>query len=103
MNVMTKRNKHALARLQLALHASIMLNSGVNSCQEKVHIGDACGQWSEYVEYDTKVQSLDGAAVVSDDARSVCIANEMCTSHTSAFEGNMYIDVACMECATMFE
>ena len=80
VNVMPKRKKHALARLQLVLYASIMLNSGVNSCQEKVYIDDACGQWSEDIEYERKPQSLDGAAVVSDDARSVCTANGMCMS-----------------------
>ena len=30
VNVMTRRKKHALARLQLVLYASIVLNSGVN-------------------------------------------------------------------------
>ena len=49
------------------------------------------------------MQSVDGAAVVSDDARSVCIANEMCTSHTSAFEGNMCMDDASMACSKVFE
>ena len=78
VNVATRRKNHALAILQLVLYASFMLNSGVNSCQQKVYIDDACGQWSADIEYVTKVQSLDGAAVVSDDARSVCIANEMC-------------------------
>ena len=53
MKVMTRRKKHALARLQLVLYASMMLNSGVNSCQDRVYIDDACGQWSEYIEYDT--------------------------------------------------
>ena len=68
-----------------------------------MYIDDACGQWSEYIEYETKVHSLDGSAVVSDDARSVCIVNEMCMSHTSAFEGNMYIDDASMVCSKVFE
>ena len=85
MKVMTRRKKHALARLQLVLYASMMLNSGVNSCQDRVYIDDACGQWSEYIEYETQVESLDGAAVVSDDASSLHIANQMCMSHTSAF------------------
>ena len=50
-----------------------------------------------------QIETVDGAAVVSYDARSVCIANEMCMGHTSAFEGNMYIDDACMVCANVFE
>ena len=51
MNVMIRRKKHALARLQLVLYASNMLNSGVNSFQDQVYIDDACGQWSEDMEY----------------------------------------------------
>ena len=73
VDVMIQRKKHALARLQLVLHASMTLNSGVISCQEKVYIDDACGQWSEDIEHETNVQSLHGEAVVSDEARSVCI------------------------------
>ena len=40
---------------------------------------------------------------MSVDAMSVNIANAMCMSHTSAFEGNMYIDDASMVCAKVFE
>ena len=56
VNVMTRRTKHALARLQLALYASIKLNSGLSSFQDRVYIDDACGQWSEDLEYE-EVQS----------------------------------------------
>ena len=68
VKVMTRRKKHALARLQLVLYASIMLSSGVNSFQDSVYIDDACGQWSEDIEYCTEVERLDGAAVVSEDS-----------------------------------
>ena len=49
------------------------------------------------------VQSLDAAAVVPDDAISVCIANQMCMSHTSAFEESMHIDDTCGVCSEVFE
>ena len=49
------------------------------------------------------VQSLDAAAVVPDDAISVCIANRIGMSHTSAFEGSMYIDDTCGVCSEVFE
>ena len=52
MNVLIKRKKHALARLQLVLYASIMLSSGVNTFQERVYIDDACEQLSEDMEHE---------------------------------------------------
>ena len=47
--------------------------------------------------------SLDGAAAVADDAKSVCIANGTCMTHAIAFEGNTCIDDACMLCSKVFE
>lgn len=91
VKVMTARKKHALAILQLVLCLSIMLSICANSFQASSYIEDACGPLSEYINSE-EVQSSDAAAVVPDDATSVCIANQICTSHKSAFEGSVYID-----------
>ena len=53
--------------------------------------------------FNMKLQSLDAASVVPDDAISVCIANQICMSHTSAFDESMYIDDTFGVCSEVFE